>query len=153
MEVNCFQILLIDVTFYLWHAYKVVINVLIKNEKSLLQIVYLSNVIFPTARLNEVADWVCDLEKPSLAVRKMSNIYIWLNLALVFVFVQCPHSPTIYGIILSSRPIRSLLYILTCMKIRYASVAILPWLCRKQRKSIFTHLNMLNGLYCFCFMS
>ena len=32
MEVNCFQILLIDVTFYLEHVQKVVRNVLIKNE-------------------------------------------------------------------------------------------------------------------------
>ena len=32
MEVSCFQIVLIDVTFYLQHAQKVVINVLIKNE-------------------------------------------------------------------------------------------------------------------------
>ena len=32
MEVNFFQILLIDVTFYLYHAQKVVHNVLIKNE-------------------------------------------------------------------------------------------------------------------------
>ena len=30
MEVNCFQILLIDVTFYLYHVQKVVPNVLIK---------------------------------------------------------------------------------------------------------------------------
>ena len=32
MEVNCFQILLIDVAFYLSHVSKVVLNVLIKNE-------------------------------------------------------------------------------------------------------------------------
>ena len=31
MEVNCFQIMLIDVTFYLSHFQKVVHNVLIKN--------------------------------------------------------------------------------------------------------------------------
>ena len=34
MEVNCFQILLIDVTFYLHMFEKVVINVLIKNENT-----------------------------------------------------------------------------------------------------------------------
>ena len=33
MEVNCFQILLIDVTFYFEHVLKVVHNVLIKNKK------------------------------------------------------------------------------------------------------------------------
>ena len=32
MEVNCFQILLIDVTFYLKHVQKVVLNVLIKMK-------------------------------------------------------------------------------------------------------------------------
>ena len=32
MEVNSFQILLVDVTFYLEHIYNVVPNVLIKNE-------------------------------------------------------------------------------------------------------------------------
>ena len=32
MEVNCFQILLIDVTFYLYHVQKVVLDVLVKNE-------------------------------------------------------------------------------------------------------------------------
>ena len=31
MEVNCFQILLIDVIFYLQHGYKVVLDVLIKK--------------------------------------------------------------------------------------------------------------------------
>ena len=33
MEVNCFQILLIDVTFYLQDFENVALNVLIKNEK------------------------------------------------------------------------------------------------------------------------
>ena len=32
MEDNCFQILLIEATFYLYHLQKVVHNVLIKNE-------------------------------------------------------------------------------------------------------------------------
>ena len=32
MEVNCFQILLIDVTFYLYHVKKVVLNVVIKTR-------------------------------------------------------------------------------------------------------------------------
>ena len=34
MEVNSFQILLIDVTFYLKHVLKVVLNVLIKKWKA-----------------------------------------------------------------------------------------------------------------------
>ena len=32
MEVNCFQILLIDDTFYLYHVQNVVLNVLIKMK-------------------------------------------------------------------------------------------------------------------------
>ena len=32
MEVNCFQILLIDVTFYIYRVWKVVLNVLIKMK-------------------------------------------------------------------------------------------------------------------------
>ena len=33
MEVNDFEILLIDVTFYLQHVQKLVLNVILKNEK------------------------------------------------------------------------------------------------------------------------
>ena len=70
MDVNCFQILLIDVTFYLYHVQKVVLNVLIKLKTRIYAAPAVKELRYKENPSEKTAEQTCMLWK--------KNVWSWI---------------------------------------------------------------------------